>query len=222
MKIAFWNMQRLGQDSAKREEAIRNLLNTQRPNFLFLCELTSTHPNGQINSSNPYALRYACLDSAGHPVNLTFAKPIATDTWKEAQYKGGGNFDNLAPRGLAYIQITDTGTNEQLHLYMLHGPASNNAVKVASYVGCYLNEHHGDDPWLLLGDLNVEPQKLANSPVGIDMSDLIVAPSIATHKGGKILDYALTNMPDEVEISTVRRSQRTTGSDHSPIIAQWG
>jgi hypothetical protein len=215
MKIVFWNMQRLGGDSKKREDAIKNLLLTERFAFLFLCEVTSTHPHGQINNNNPYCLRYVCYDSALSPVNLHFADPTATDEWKQASYKGGTNFKLLAPRGLAFIRVFP-GTAAEFVIYVLHGPSSNNAVKVASFVACYLDDLHGDKPWVLMGDLNVIPSVLARAPVGIDLEDLIVEPDAPTHKGGKVLDYALTNM-DEATVRTVRRSQRITGTDHSPI-----
>lgn len=220
MKLAFWNMQRLGENDTKRTEAIATLVKHYAPNFIFLCELTGTHADGQANTTNPYTLRYLCLNSAGHPMNLTFASPDATEAWTQARFKGGTNFDNLAPRGLAYIAINDQDTGERLFLYMIHGPASNNAIKVASFVACYLDDLHGDNPWIVLGDHNVEPSKLAQAPVGIDMGGLIVAPDEPTHKRGKVLDYAMTNIED-VAIVVMRRSQRISGSDHNPIIVEF-
>lgn len=220
MKIAFWNMQRLGESDTKRTAAIETLRRTYSPNYIFLCELTSTHAHGQANSSNPYTLSYLCLNSAGHPVHLTFADPEPTDAWRQAQYKGGTKFNNLAPRGLAYIDFEDPDTHEHFFIYMIHGPASHNAIKVATFVACYLNDLHKDNPWIVVGDLNVEPEKLAAAPVGIDMRDLVVSANLPTHKGGKTLDYALSNI-EAVEIDVMRRSQRNSGSDHFPIIVGW-
>ena len=220
MRIAFWNMQRLGADSPKREEAIRYLLMTVQPDYLLLCELTSTHPNGQSHNSNPYTLRYACFNAAGGNVPLQFVQPTSTDDYKQAQFKGGNDFSKLSPRGLAHIVIVDNDTNIQLPIYAYHAPSSHNAIKAVSFVGCALNEEHDDDPWIVIGDFNVEPQKLATAPVGIRMDDLILAPDTATHRGGKTLDYALTNIEDS-SIYTVRRSMRLTGSDHNPVVVDF-
>jgi hypothetical protein len=95
-----------------------------------------------------------------------------------------------------------------------------------SFAVCSLEAHHGSDPWILIGDLNIEPQMLYDKSldVDIDLEDLISAPDRPTYIGGiggtpSKFDYAINNIGATVTV--IRTSARFHGSDQLPILIEW-
>ncbi|MGJ4788451.1 hypothetical protein [Leptospira koniambonensis] len=228
MKLMFWNTQRLGQSTDDASvKLIQDTIAKYKPDLHILCELTTsatafTPQNLNYRRPNDFQLCYSYYDArVGKSINLIKIVPESTDDYKEALFKGGNDFTRIADRALAYA-----GRVGGVHLYALHAPASGNALKAASFVACHLNESHQEDPWILIGDLNVTPDTLKESKVGIDLNSLILDPGIPTHIKGKTLDYALSNIDirkdkDKRSIQIGVGDLNKDASDHAPIILTW-
>lgn len=226
MKILFWNLRRLGEGSDDgRKAAINQVRKSAAPDFTLLCELVSTctYPpatNLSYRKPNAYQLCYGCIDSKGDFIEITRELPLVTDEYRQAGFKGQNDFSQLADRALGYVGQLEDGT----HVYMLHAPAgSSSAKKAVSFVACWLHSLYGaNERWILIGDLNVEPDALEASNVGIMLEDYIIEPAEPTYIGrnkDKTLDYALANF--EATVVRARVSPRFHGSDHYPIIVEW-
>jgi hypothetical protein len=218
-RIGFWNVQRLGDGSpAEKRAKINELVEEYQPDYMFFCELTTTDPLAQnltYRKKKSEQLCYGCMQRDGTVVNLGIADMVPTEEYEVASFKGGTSLSRLCNRAIGHIPSGDPTAFP--HLYVLHAPASNDAIKVLSYIACSLNEEHGTDAWLLIGDFNVEPIVLARSRVGIRMDDLIKSSGEHTHRNGSELDYCLSNM----EGVTVTRADRMSPSDHFAIFADW-
>jgi hypothetical protein len=225
MRIMFWNLRHLGAGTDEfRKKAIKTVYDGLKPDYALFCELvtTSTFPapvNLTYRLQNPYQLCYGCLDSAGNNFGLTRSVPTVTDVYKEANFKGGNDFTQLADRALGYVGIVGGA-----HLYVLHAPSGGgSARKAVSFAACYLDETWGNTAkWVMIGDLNVEPSPLALSPVGIELGGLIMDPEVTTYIGptkDKTFDYAMANF--DVSVGRARVSPRSHGSDHYPVYAEW-
>jgi hypothetical protein len=228
MRLFFWNVRHLsaGSDDA-RKNVIKGVYEGVKPDYALFCELTtkSTVPQAQnltYRKENPSQLCYGCLDSAGNNVALTISDLQVTDEYKKAKFKGGNDFSKLADRALGYMNRVGG-----VYVYVIHAPAGSDGRpgrKAMSFIGCFLNKYFGKTPWLVIGDFNVEPDMLSESPVGIQMGDLIKAPSEPTYIGpsrNAYFDYVLCNFKDSVSVARVRTSMRLHNSDHYPIIAEW-
>jgi hypothetical protein len=225
-KIAFWNVQRLGASTdPARGGVVRRLLTYWQADLYLFCELTTQcdipeAQNMTYRAENAAQLCYGAMDVDLDTVELTAFTPSPTGGYRRAGYKGGNRFAQLADRALAHA-----GHHFGVEVYVIHAPASNNAVKVMSFAASSLDELHGTDPWLLIGDFNVEPDKLGEAPVGIDVSDLIRRPGqgVYTHYSpsgrGTVLDYALCNFSADVRAMRLTRWQDY--SDHSPILVEF-
>jgi hypothetical protein len=226
MRILFWNLRHLSDGSDEsRKNAIKTFYEGIKPDYALFCELTtaSTVPQAQnltYRKETGSQLCYGCLDSAGKDVALSVSELLVTDEYKHANFKGGNDFSNLANRALGYLNKVGG-----VHVYVIHAPSGGYGRpgrKAMSFIGCFLNKYFGKTPWLVIGDFNVEPDMLSASPVGIQMGDLIKAPSEPTYIGPSrdtFFDYALANFP--VNVARVRTSKRFHNSDHYPIVAEW-
>jgi hypothetical protein len=103
---------------------------------------------------------------------------------------------------------------------------------VIYYIACYMVNRYGAThtavgatPWLVLGDLNVEPSGLAGIPnAAINMGNLILRPYEKTYLGpnrNKEFDYAICNFQAQATIRRVRATPRLHGSDHYPILIEF-
>ncbi len=221
-KILFWNTQRYGKGTHPliRDALLANGVALGAHLGIF-CELTTTAEdvldpqNQSYRKANRFQLCYGLYNYVTKK-NLKLEKvvPACTDEYREAGYKGGNDFKRLADRALV-----SAGKWDGVSLYAIHAPASNNAVKVMSFIACHLNEFHGANPWVLIGDFNVTPEDLEKSKVAIDLSELMLIPPKGTHLKGKILDYVLTNK-DNIVIGVADLKKDL--SDHAPIWVEWG
>ncbi|MGJ4788450.1 endonuclease/exonuclease/phosphatase family protein [Leptospira koniambonensis] len=230
MKLAFWNTQRLGKStsiSTQRQLIINTKKNAEVAIF---CELTTACeimiPQNLTNRvPNPSQLCYGAFrwinDSIRMDISLKKLTPMSTKEYQSIEFDGGNNFKTLCDRALAKCGILDG-----VHIYSIHGPASDNAAKIVWFVVCYLqNIHDGKgEKWIFIGDLNAPPSKLTEAlgpkPDPIGINKLIVDPFKATHAKGKTLDYALTNLDlKKVKIGVGKLSKDF--SDHTLITLEW-
>jgi hypothetical protein len=226
LKLIFWNVQRLSANSneERKKIIIDTALTRVSPDFALFCELLQTNAfpapyNLTYRKESDRQLCYGCIGSDGSSYNLDKFTPAATDEYKAAVFKGGNDFTELADRAVGLL-----GTVKGVDIYVIHAPASSNsAQKAMAFVACDLNKRYGNKPWLLVGDFNVEPEKLASSKTGIRLADLIVPPDWYTKIGktkNKKYDYVLTNW-DKSKVSVrVIRSGRDNNSDHYPIYVE--
>ncbi len=220
--ILFWNLRHLAEGSdADRAFAIATVVKATGAELSLFCEVMHNcgRPKAQnINyrEKNAHQLCYGALDADGvTDVPLEAFDPAVTQDYKDAGFKGGSKFSNIVNRGVGMVKKKDG-----VHVYMIHAPADGDAKKAVSFVACALNETYQDKPWLLIGDLNVEPKELAACKVGIELVDLIKDPGEPTHENGKTLDYALSNI-GSVRVKALRKSSRLHGSDHGPILVMY-
>jgi hypothetical protein len=217
-KILWWNVQRLGAATAEaRKNGLSAMIGKVQSDMVLLCELvqTSTDPPALNLTYRKIATRQLCYGAIGAdsktPAVSKF-KPTWTVEYAAAGFKGGKDFGKLCSRAPGYVQLPDG-----VHLYFIHAPASSGGgARAVAFIACHLHAHHGDDPWLLVGDMNVEPTVLAAKHTGINLGDLIKPPNRATH-GAKRLDYALSNMVNV----TVVVEDGAMMSDHEPIVVEY-
>ena len=204
-KITFWNLQRMGAGTDNdRRQAILTTIESLEPDVQLYCELTtaSEFPLQQNLTYRRQAVRqlcYAALDKEAD-ITLTRVTPTATAAYRNAGFAGGNNFTKLASRALAYVDVFDG-----VSVYLFHAPASNDrAQMVMSFIATALDEH--PDPWLVLGDFNIEPAELKNvSARGIDIDPLIHNSGNATFARDakrKEYDYALASRGMNVTVKS--------------------
>lgn len=227
MKILFWNVQRLGHGTPQeRKDAFTYLYEKRvKPDLALFCELL---PGGGFPKPNNltyrresiYQLCYGCLDENFADVPLASYTPDSTAEYQQAAFKGGNYFPNLVDRSVGYL-----GNHGGVEMYVFHAPAtSGSARRAMSFLACDLDLKHGLHPWLVIGDFNVEPDRLSLTDVGIELSCLVASPSEPTKisaKGDKTYDYVLCNFIDDVKVARIRCSPRTMGSDHYPILVEF-
>ena len=230
MKVMFWNLMRLGATTTDvRKEAIEYMTkNRLAPDLALFCELLAgatdiPAQNVSYRKENPYQLCYGAMDGAGNSVDLVRYAPDANDDYKAAGFSGGNNFKQLCDRAPAHV-----GKFAGVDLYVIHAPANHEAaLKVMSFLVAGLVKHHGANPWMVIGDLNVPPEVLQDSPVkpgGNDMGDYILESGARTHwskRTDRTLDYAVCNFVDQAEIASIWVSPRRNPSDHIPIVVTW-
>ena len=210
-RISFWNVQRLGATTdAARQSVLLTLAKNTATDLNLYCELTTlcTIPIAQnltYRKENASQLCYGAVDVKGVHVKLTTKTPLATNGYRNAGFKGGNDFSQLAVRALAYA-----GKIGGAHVFTIHANSSNKAIKVMSFIASSLNAEFAQTPWIAVGDFNVEPQVLAGAPVGIKVGDLIRKSGLPTHFTASTgvtseIDYALTNIPNPEGYNTRRQ-----------------
>ncbi|HUC00492.1 MAG TPA: endonuclease/exonuclease/phosphatase family protein [Solirubrobacterales bacterium] len=223
MRIMWWNVKRLGltTDTA-RKEGIQNFKKqwSQLPEVVILCELT---PAGDYPKPLSYAvskktgrqLCYGVVSGDGlspDPASEIFVPSGPTASYLQQKYKFGGSFRNLVKRTPGVLSVN------QVPVYFFHAPArASKAVRPVGYLASYLDELHGTDPWVLLGDFNIEPDQLRTSRIGGAIAHLIKDPDRPTWHSptrSKKLDYAISNIPNLVVSVGLDRGF----SDHNPIL----
>ena len=242
MKIGFWNVERLSDGTDKdRKAAIKKVFRGISPDYALFCELTT-----QCKFPKPWPLTYrkqsssllcyGCLDKDLDDIVLEAYLPDVTDDYRNANRKGGTDFRSLADRAVGHL-----GNVAGVEVFVIHAPAgSSSAQKAVAFLACHLNYTYKNKAWLVIGDLNVEPEDLVKVPVGIDLSGLILNTGEKTHIGklrrirkarrGEVgllqgrdteLDYALCNFKNNARIARIRCSPRHHGSDHYPIVVEF-
>jgi hypothetical protein len=182
--------------------------------IMLMCELTTPCTNPPAlqyvyRKKNAHQLCYG-IESGPLQINTQTYTPHSTPCYTQAKFKGGNDFTKLAQRAPGWF------TFENITIYFFHAPANHKAVKTIAYLACDLNHRHGADPWILVGDFNVEPDVLGKSNTGIVLGDLIRDPDRATHNSDKKLDYALSNIRD-LKVTTL---DGNGFSDHHPILIE--
>ncbi|MGJ4748000.1 hypothetical protein ACQV5M_16700 [Leptospira sp. SA-E8] len=231
-RLLFWNVQRLG---AGTDNVVRNglieIARRYRSDFNIFCELTPQCPY-------PKAINYAHVRNKDDQLCFGFMGsdlsdqaglaeeyvPVITDEFRDAHFKGGANFRAFSSRGV--VRLKNFGG---LDVLAFHAPGGN-GLKAVSYVIASLNETYGRKPWLLVGDLNVEPKVLKESKISLQIADWIKPPDDITYRNkgsngfwtGKEYDYAVANIaaPVTVTVTPDTRAMEKL-SDHLPIIVEW-
>jgi endonuclease/exonuclease/phosphatase (EEP) superfamily protein YafD len=225
VRFGFWNVKRLGQGTDQvRAQVLNGLMEYWKADLYVLCELmtTSTVPPAQnltYRKEDAHQLCYAAWDSAGTLINLTPVTPTTTNDYKTAKYKGGNDFKGLADRALAYV-----GRRYGIEIFAIHAPAFGTAgLKAMAFIATYMNDNYKDNPWIVFGDFNCEPDTLAQAPTGINLGDLIRKSGLMTHLSSNgaesELDYAICNFP--AKVTGMRSTRWKDYSDHSPILIEF-
>lgn len=112
-----------------------------------------------------------------------------------------------------------------LPIYTVHAPSSSNENAKKNYINKLVRallDKHGEK-WIAVGDFNYEPQytkellrseRLDNGTM-LAQGAKVCHPTVATHNGGKVIDYAIHG--NDVACSILGVVQ-TIGSDHSPVL----
>lgn len=225
--IMFWNVQRLGaRTDVEIRRGIDRVSDAQGADYQIYCELTQactvmTPVNLTYRKKNAHQLAYGARDRAGNDLPMQRLTPRSTPTYATAaalqRYGGDRLFSNWTDRAPA-----DFGVLDGVHVYGFHAPAyALGGERSVSFLACYLNQLHGANPWLLIGDMNVSPQQLAASPVALNLGNFIIRTGIRTHQHYGELDYALTNVPNRMRIGRVRANHGFVWSDHYAIYVRW-
>ncbi len=227
-RLMFWNVKRLGDGTDKaRKDILNEKIGELKPDLVILCELMRTCKfptpvNLTYRKENPHQLCYGVYDPATgiDLVGVKAYSPVDADVddYKDAGFKGGSNFKRLTDRAAA-----DIGTWNGIRIFAFHAPGGA-GLRSVSFLGCDLNKIK--TPWMLIGDLNVEPDILGAAQVGIRLSDLIKDPGENTHKDPATLkenkyDYCLTNVKVDIEVKSRFTRSTLLISDHLPIIVAW-
>lgn len=139
---------------------------------------------------------------------------------------GGGV---LGPPGgphltLASHRIPRTVLFNGVNLFFWHAPSPNNGQVVAA-VWAFLKAQYPANTCILFGDFNAEPGEVHAG--GAPLGEIVVPTGGKTHDKGKILDYALSTVPN-VSVSRAFRPRspgddicRDFGSDHAAMRVHW-
>ncbi|CAO3379363.1 hypothetical protein [Azospirillum argentinense] len=112
-----------------------------------------------------------------------------------------------------------------LPIYTVHAPSSSNQQAKKTYIGALVRTliaKHGSK-WIAVGDFNFEPQDAQAVLESVTLENhqalaqhaKICSPTVATHNGGKTIDYAIHGNDVRCAVLGV---VGTTGSDHSPVL----
>ncbi len=116
--------------------------------------------------------------------------------------------------------VTLAGAGAPVRFCFWHGPSGNNGAVVAAMYAA-LNAGGGGAPFVLFGDLNADPAQVAGQ--GVPLANIIRPPAM-TRISGRILDYAVSNVPHRFTLRPLLPHvlgydiKVRTGSDHMPMI----
>lgn len=181
---------------------------------VFLCEITHTHPHADppmpVVAAGDRPLSY-----------LYYANRARTALPDFPTANGAGWYVGPAPP--AHYRVPKAVTIGGVRFCFWHAPSGNNGQDV---VAMYNGLAAANAPFVLFGDLNCDPDQLVRH--GMNAAN-IIPPTVATRISGRMLDYAVTNVPDRF-----KRTCRPwgayaspwdilgqTGSDHSPMILRF-
>lgn len=222
MRIVWWNVQRLGAttDDARRLDLDASLGTFYPYDVVILCELTtrcewppSLHWN--YRRRNTYQLCYGVVEGTGQVEGEPGQyDPALTPCYMSANYIGGNNFRLLVSRTPGLMRMVGS----PVPVYFFHAPSGGGGGRALAYLACDLNARHGANPWLLIGDFNIDPVALAAQPTGVPLGPFITAPAVATHQSGSKLDYVLSN---NIPGLTLQVGNGNFASDHQPILVSF-
>jgi len=180
----------------------RDMKNSQ--DEIFFCEVESTHNDAQssrADDTKPRGLLCYASFSRGVSINLSHI------VWPAA-------IAAKMKRVPKYRNINGTGQGGEVKCYFWHAPSGNNG-QIVYEVYDHLTGL-GED-FILFGDLNAEPYQLIAKGVP---EDNIKRPVSGTRISGRTLDYAVTNVPNRVEVRKYNRCpvpdiKNEQGSDHA-------
>lgn len=208
---------------------------TQPCNYYLFCELNAgaqdpDYQNVTYRVPNNAQLGYGALrpnPATGALVrhNLARLNIPAGAPANYAGFAGGNNFNNLVDRAPGIV--ANVGG---VAVHVIHAPSSHNGFegqRALSYLTCHFEAAAaapGGGQWMVLGDLNVQPNQLTASPAGFGlmMVNYIDYPDGDTYFGrlhNAQLDYAVSSAALAVQVAVARRSPRD--SDHRPILVTW-
>ena len=224
-KILWWNVERCGEGTSDADKkAIDDAIAAVKPDIWILGEVLANSTKFQaINytyrKESPKQLCYALGGPASAGVAVAKAavapSPAAIADYVLAGFKKGTTFTELTDRAPGHMHLGAAHGN--VDLYFWHAPAGEAAAeKAVGLLLCTLNDFHGVNPWLLVGDINVRPERLGAQGFGIEVADLVIASGLPT-KGLKEYDYAFGNF--KAKVTRLRRTMRW--SDHMPIVVEY-
>ena len=186
----------------------------------FFCEVLSDHPDARSPLMGGAAAGGGTLCYAHYQggVSTNVSTCPITDGW----YMGPAlPAMPRVPRGVVINGSRGAAAGQQVRFCFWHAPSGNNGTIVAQMAN---GLHAGGNPFVLFGDLNAEPSDYeAALVVGVS----ILKPAGATRISGRILDYAVTNVPNLFNPcrplyngSENFEIKETTGSDHMVMVFQ--
>jgi hypothetical protein len=222
MKIMWWNVQRLG--STTDPNVIKQIETTENsvdPDVSIYCELTTSDASA-FSTIKPYNFTYRkkntkqlCYGIGRGNYVPEEVEPKSTKAYQMAVFKGGNDFSQLVDRKLARITLDDG-----VAVYFMHAPGSESSGgRATCFVACWLKETYPDTPWILVGDLNAPPEKVAGWVP--DLNEFIYATGSRTHRGFKELDWAMANGFDNHELTIGIRRRSPRWSDHWVIVIEY-
>lgn len=224
VKIGFWNLRRLGASSSEeKRKYIAATIERLHIDLLFMCELLagSSYPeawNLTYRDKNPHQLCYACVDANGKPVPMDRYDPVSTHAYRALGLSGVNTFSSLVNRAPAKV-VFRTERGNAINVIALHAPASEVPATVALAFLVADLIARGGRRWVLIGDLNVEPDTFSEATKEV-FEEVMAAGGAPTFKGfveDKEFDYAFTNVAD-ANTAVSRASMRLSRGDHEPIV----
>jgi hypothetical protein len=258
MRICFLNTQRLGGGTydIRRRRLITQAKKDGSP-LMLLCELTGgcTFPlpyNLTYRRHGTRQLRYGAAWQGTttlpiHRINPAVGPAYTNPLNNKPFYPGGRNFRTLADRAVGQVIPPATvgaqwpgpaGGLGGVDIYVFHAPASAKALNVIAFLACSFEAAYGPGAaaglapyYLVVGDMNVQPQTLLASPVfgnGATAARVVSSGGWTFYSrdratgptNPKEYDYAISNIPG-LTVATRRSSKRIAGSDHRAIYLRY-
>lgn len=220
-KVMFWNVQHLSDNSdPNKVERITKTVQGVNAEVKLLCEVMSTY-RGAASEAHTYrrttghTLRYAACDAGLNRLPIRAVNEVKVAQRFAKSFKGGARISFWLVRKLVEVQH---GLANWPRLFMIHSNAAK-GVKCTTVCAMWLAENIPGE-WLLVGDFNGSPEKMAAMMNLMTVNVSICRPDDWTHSSGKktaMLDYAICSPGMTATVGVVRRNQ----SDHRPILVSW-